>query len=88
MPMGRDQNDNALRVEYHGAGLSLPPTASEPEIAAALTRLIRQPHFRLMARGLQAAIALDLESDTLVAEMEAIAASGRTDRNWMLKRAS
>jgi UDP:flavonoid glycosyltransferase YjiC (YdhE family) len=34
LPMGRDQADNAARVEAKGAGLRLPPTASEAEIAA------------------------------------------------------
>ena len=87
MPMGRDQNDNASRVEHHGAGLSLPPSASEADIAAALTRLVKEPRFRLAARRLQEAIARDLESGTLVTEMEAIAASGRADRAWMHRRA-
>jgi MGT family glycosyltransferase len=88
MPMGRDQNDNALRVVHHGAGLSLPPSASQAGIAAALTRLVTTPHFRLAARRLQEAIAPDLQSDALVSEMEAIAASGRRNRAWMHKRAS
>jgi MGT family glycosyltransferase len=87
MPMGRDQNDDASRVEHHGAGLSLPPTASEAEIAAALTRLITEPRFRRAARRLQQAIAPDLESEVLVTEMEAIAASGRANRAWMRRRA-
>src|SRR5207302_7231687 len=29
LPMGRDQGDNAARVDSKGAGLQLPPTASE-----------------------------------------------------------
>jgi UDP:flavonoid glycosyltransferase YjiC (YdhE family) len=86
MPMGRDQNDNASRVVHHGAGLSLPSTASEAEIAAALNRLVTEPHFRLAARRLQEALVRDLQSDALVSEMEAIAASGRANW-WMRKRA-
>ena len=50
LPMGRDQGDNAARVEAKGAGLRLPPTASETEIASAAARLIFEPHFRLAAR--------------------------------------
>ena len=83
VPMGRDQNDNALRLEAHGAGLSLPPTA---EIAAGLNRLIAEPRFRLAARRLGEAIAPDLGSDALVKEMEAIAASGRADQIWSHRR--
>jgi UDP:flavonoid glycosyltransferase YjiC (YdhE family) len=86
VPMGRDQNDNALRLEAHGAGLSLPPTASEAEIAAGLNRLIAEPRFRLAARRLGEAIAPDLGSDALVKEMEAIAASGRADQIWSHRR--
>lgn len=75
MPMGRDQNDIALRVEFHGAGLSLPPKASETEIAAALNRLINEPHFRAAARRLGAAIASEIDAARLVGEMEKIVQS-------------
>jgi MGT family glycosyltransferase len=74
LPMGRDQFDNAARVEAKGAGLHLPATASEAEIAAAATRLVSEPHFRLAARGLGAAIKADLDSDGLAREMEDVAA--------------
>jgi MGT family glycosyltransferase len=73
MPMGRDQDDIALRVEAHGAGLILPPTAPEAEIVAAINRLIREPHFRAAARRLGEAINAEIESAGLVGEMEEIA---------------
>jgi MGT family glycosyltransferase len=73
MPMGRDQNDIAMRVEARGAGLSLPSTASETEIAGALNRLIKEPHFRVAARRLGDAIAAEIKSERLVGEMEEIA---------------
>ncbi len=76
MPMGRDQNDIALRVRAHGAGLSLPSTASETEIAGALNRLTTQPHFRVNARLLGDAITYDIQAERLVGEMEGIAGSG------------
>jgi UDP:flavonoid glycosyltransferase YjiC (YdhE family) len=75
MPMGRDQDDIALRVIAHGAGLTLPPNASEPDIAAALQRLIREPHFTVAARALGEAIAADIKSERLVEEMEEIVES-------------
>jgi MGT family glycosyltransferase len=77
MPNGRDQNDNALRVEARGAGLVLPCTASEEEIAAAVNRLISEPHFRVAARRLGAAIAADCNSSSLVEEMESVVAERR-----------
>jgi UDP:flavonoid glycosyltransferase YjiC (YdhE family) len=72
MPGYFDQLDNALRVEAHGAGLTLPQTASEAEIAAALHRLIAEPHFRIGARRLGDAIAAEIQKSSLVSEMESI----------------
>jgi UDP:flavonoid glycosyltransferase YjiC (YdhE family) len=80
MPMGRDQGDNAARVEANGAGLRLPPTATESEIAAALTRLIEEPHFRQAAARLGNAIKADIDGDTLVQEMETIVEAQRRAR--------
>ncbi len=86
MPMGRDQNDNALRVEARGVGLTLPPTASEAEIVAALNRLIAEPHFRIAARRLGDAIAADLDSASLVNEMEAIVEARLPKRHMMREK--
>jgi UDP:flavonoid glycosyltransferase YjiC (YdhE family) len=80
LPMGRDQGDNAARVEAKGAGLRLPPTASEQEIASAVASLILEPRFRLAARRLGAAIAADIDGAALVREMETVAAMPRHDR--------
>jgi MGT family glycosyltransferase len=80
LPMGRDQGDNAARVASKGAGLRLPPTASETEIASAAARLIFEPDFRLAARRLGEAIKADIDRAGLVQEMEAIVAAHRRDR--------
>jgi UDP:flavonoid glycosyltransferase YjiC (YdhE family) len=80
LPMGRDQGDNAARVEANGAGLRLPATAPESEIASAAARLILEPSCRLAARRLGEAIAADIDGAGLVREMEAIAAMHRQDR--------
>jgi UDP:flavonoid glycosyltransferase YjiC (YdhE family) len=72
IPGGPETNDNGSRVETHGAGLTLPSAASETEIAAALNRLIREPHFRIAARRLGDAIAGEIKSARLVGEMEEI----------------
>ena len=77
LPNGRDQNDNALRVEVKGAGLQLPPAAPEADIAEAVNRLIREPHFRAAARRLGEAIRAEIASSSLVEEMETIAAGHR-----------
>lgn len=78
MPMGRDQDDIALRVETRGAGLILPPDAAVTEIAAALNRLAGEPHFGVAARRLGEAVATDIEAERLAGEMEEIV---RTDRS-------
>ena len=78
MPLGRDQSDNAVRVEHHGAGLTLSPLASELEIGSALNRLIREPHFAVAARRLGDAIAMEIKQNAFVAEIEkAVDASKR-----------
>ena len=80
LPMGRDQAANAARIEAKGAGLQLPPTASEADIAAAVNRLIAEPRFRMAAGLLGEAMKADIDRSSLVEEMEAIAAAGRAAR--------
>jgi UDP:flavonoid glycosyltransferase YjiC (YdhE family) len=72
MPMGRDQGDIAARVEASGAGLTLAPTAAEPEIGAAIGRLIEEPHFLAAARRLGDIITTDVSETRLVTELEHI----------------
>jgi UDP:flavonoid glycosyltransferase YjiC (YdhE family) len=80
LPMARDQAANAARIEAKGAGLRLPPTASEAEIAAAVKRLIAEPQFKAAARRVGDAIKADIDGSCLVDEMEAIAVAGRRAR--------
>jgi UDP:flavonoid glycosyltransferase YjiC (YdhE family) len=80
LPMGRDQAANAARIEAKGAGLQLPPTASEADIAAAVNRLIAEPQFRMAASLLGEAMKADIDRSSLVDEMEAIASTGRAAR--------
>ncbi|WP_312010278.1 glycosyltransferase [Bradyrhizobium cenepequi] len=77
LPMGRDQLANAARVEAKGVGLRLGPTASEPDIAAAINRLITEPQFKVAAQKLGEAIKADIDTSGLVTEMELLAAIGR-----------
>jgi len=86
LPMARDQAANAARVEAKGAGLRLPSTASEADIAAAINRLIMEPQFKAAARVVGDAIKADIDGSGLVDEMETIAAAGRKTRQQVLKR--
>jgi MGT family glycosyltransferase len=81
LPNGRDQDDNASRVEAKGAGLRLPPTASETEIAAAVNRLIKEPHFRASAQRVGDAVKADIDASGLVSEMESIVANRRESQS-------
>jgi MGT family glycosyltransferase len=85
LPNGRDQDANAARVEAKGAGLRLPPTASEAEIASGVSRLITETHFRTAARRLGDAIKADLDKSAIVHEMEAIVAARRGARTAVQK---
>ena len=79
VPHGRDQDDNAVRVAVHGAGLALPPAASTGEIRAALVRLLGEPDFRAVARRLGGEIRRDMTRSTAVADLEGLAAGRPLD---------
>lgn len=74
LPMGRDQKDNVVRAERHGAVLRLRSTASPARIAAAVRRLLDEPHFRADARRLGTRLRAEADSGALVAEIEAAGA--------------
>src|SRR5829696_2225416 len=74
LPLGRDQLDNAARVDWHGAGLRLKPKAAPAKIAEAVRRVIDDPSFAAAARRVGDAIADDLREDRALAELEDLAA--------------
>jgi MGT family glycosyltransferase len=70
MPHGRDQADNAARVTYHRAGLTLPRTASPGRIAHTATKLIQDPSYQQAASTLGRVIRRDAASDALIQTLE------------------
>lgn len=71
LPMGRDQNDNAARVDYHGAGLRLDPSAPPQVLGEAVRRVLSKPSFAARASALGHAIAEEGPGPArLVAEIE------------------
>lgn len=71
LPMGRDQNDNAARVDYHGAGLRLDPSASPQMLVEAVRHVVSEPRFADRAMALGRAIAEEGPGPArLVAEIE------------------
>jgi UDP:flavonoid glycosyltransferase YjiC (YdhE family) len=73
LPLGRDQPDNAARVEWHGAGLRLSPDSSPVVIRAAVERVLREPAFAASARRLSAAFSEDRPVERAPNALEAVA---------------
>jgi len=76
MPMGRDQDDIAARVHWHGAGLRVRRSASAAKISASLHRVLSEHSFREAAERLRKAIQADLAADRAIEELEALAIAG------------
>ena len=60
LPLGRDQNDNAARVQACGAGVRLSAAASSKRIADAVRLVLDEPRFRESAQRMAANIARDV----------------------------
>jgi MGT family glycosyltransferase len=70
MPQGRDQADNAARVESRGAGVTIKSTDAPTTIGAAVKRVLEQRGYREAAKRLGDSIRADASSDSLVSELE------------------
>ncbi len=77
LPMGRDQNDNAARVDWHGAGIRLDAAAAPDAIEAAIRRVFAEPGFRAQARRLRDSLVRDIAASPFVAEIEELGALPR-----------
>jgi MGT family glycosyltransferase len=74
IPHGRDQDENAVRVVEHGAGLRLTAVSSTEEIRAALRRLLNEPAFTHAARRLGLAVADEAKRVNVAEALEILAA--------------
>jgi UDP:flavonoid glycosyltransferase YjiC (YdhE family) len=70
MPQGRDQADNAMRVESRGAGVTIKSSASPATIGAAVKRVLEDRSFGETARRLGDAIRADAAPEMLIRELE------------------
>ncbi|MFT4254791.1 MAG: glycosyltransferase [Caulobacter sp.] len=73
LPMGRDQNDNAMRAAHRGAAITLTPDASPEKIGEALGRLLEDEGYRRAAAALGAMVARDAEGRSAAEALEALA---------------
>lgn len=72
LPHGRDQPDNAVRVEARGAGLTVSRKASPERIATAVRTVLDAPRFTGAAADLGARIRDEVERSALVTELESL----------------
>src|SRR5262249_15711980 len=77
LPHGRDQADTAARVTAAGAGVALARTASRSAISRAVRRVLQHDSYRGAARRLGEVIRRDGKENTLMHELEALAATDR-----------
>ncbi len=73
VPMGRDQNENAARVVFHGAGVRVKPNASPASIRRALEDVLSTPAYRQHARALGDRVVDDARRSRAVPVLEQIA---------------
>jgi MGT family glycosyltransferase len=53
LPMGRDQNDNAVKVHHHGCGIALSSKAGPEKISQAIHRILTEGRYTQTARSFQ-----------------------------------
>jgi len=70
MPQGRDQADNAARVESRGAGVTIKSNAPPATIGAAVKRVLEDRSYADAAKRLGDHIRADAASYTLGSELE------------------
>jgi UDP:flavonoid glycosyltransferase YjiC (YdhE family) len=87
LPIGRDQPDNAARVERHGAGLRLSPKSSPAAIGAAIEKVLLDPAFAVSARRLAVAFAEERPAERGPSALEAVAGLAGSPRATMLRLA-
>lgn len=66
VPMGRDQNDNAAKVAWHGCGIRLGSKATPEKIRDAVSNILNEPAFRQNAAKFQEAIREHAKKDVIM----------------------
>jgi UDP:flavonoid glycosyltransferase YjiC (YdhE family) len=88
LPIGRDQPDNAARVEWHGAGRRLSAKSSPGAIRAAIEDVLGGPSFAAAARRLAAAFTEERPAEQAPNALEAVASRAETARGAVPRPAS
>lgn len=70
LPMGRDQNDNAVKVQHHRCGLALSAKASPEKIQKSIWHILSDETFKQTADGFREDILSGDQSAKVLREME------------------
>lgn len=70
LPMGRDQNDNAVKVQLHGCGIALSAKAGPGRIRRAIRRILTEDTFRQAATIFQEDIRASEQTAYILREIE------------------
>lgn len=77
IPMGRDQNDNAAKIVFHGCGISLSTKSGKDKIKAAIKKILSTDSYSQKAGAMQTEILQEASKDLGIAELEQLAAAKR-----------
>jgi UDP:flavonoid glycosyltransferase YjiC (YdhE family) len=68
--MGRDQNDNAVKVKHHGCGIGLSAKAGAGKIRKAVQRILIDDSFKKVAVSFQEMIHANKKENSIIQEIE------------------
>lgn len=74
LPMGRDQNDNAVKVKHHGCGIGLSAKVGAGKIREAVQRILNEESFKEVAVSFQGMIHANKKENLIIQELEDLAA--------------
>jgi len=69
LPMGRDQNDNAVKVQHHGCGIALKAKSRPEKIRRAVNKILTESSFRQAAGSFQKDIMQNDQSNNILREI-------------------
>jgi MGT family glycosyltransferase len=87
LPMGRDQKDNAVKVQYHGCGIALSAKAGPEMIRKAVQKILSEETFKDVAVSFQADIRAIDQKNVTQQEIEDLVSS-RNERGVKLEEAN
>jgi MGT family glycosyltransferase len=70
IPMGRDQNDNAAKVQFKGLGIRLSMKSKAHQIARAVERVLKNPQYKSQSKILAEEIRKDAVNNRVVEVIE------------------